>query len=522
MQNNTYNPDVLSCLANLSNDEVFTPPALANQMLDMLPAELWSNPDAKFLDPCCKSGVFLREIAKRLIVGLEHKIPDLQERLNHIYKNQLFGIAITELTSLLTRRSVYCSKNANSKYSICTDFNTECGNIVFEQVQHTWENGRCKFCGAPQSEYDRDKALETHAYQFIHADEVFNMKFDVIIGNPPYQMNVGNDGGNKSKAKAIYHKFVEQAEKLQPKYLCMIIQSRWMTRTAEGVPEEWTDKMLNCNHIKIMHDFADANICFPGVDIKGGVCYFLYEKDYVGKCSYFLHKDTNSAPLCNKDFLNAKGIGIVIRDLNALSILSKIENTEGAYLEHESSNFSGLVSPKDFFTNKQQLTSSWDQYDVSRTKNSTIKYYLNKTMHKKDFGWINETQIPKNRQAIKLHKVYITSAAGSGTDSQVLGRPFYGEPESVCSQTYLVIGYDPDKHNFTQTQCENIISYIKTRFFRYLVSIKKKTQNGPRGVYQFVPMQDFSEPWDDAKLYKKYGLTADEIAFIESMVRPME
>ena len=143
-------------------------------------------------------------------------------------------------------------------------------------------------------------------------------------------------------------------------------------------------------------------------------------------------------------------------------------------------------------------------------------------MHKKEFGWINETQIPKNRQAIKLNKIYITSAAGSGTDSQVLGRPFYGEPNSVCSQTYLVIGYDPDKHNFTQTQCENIISYIKTRFFRYLVSIKKKTQNGPRGVYQFVPMQDFSEPWDDAKLYKKYGLTADEIAFIESMVRPME
>ena len=519
---NKYNPDVLSCLANLSNDEVFTPPTIANQMLDMLPAELWSNPDAKFLDPCCKSGVFLREIAKRLIDGLAKKIPDLQERLNHIYSKQLFGIAITELTSMLSRRSVYCSKFANGKYSICDEFKDETGNIVFDHTEHTWENGKCKFCGASQVEYDRDKSLETHAYQFIHVDEVFKMKFDVIIGNPPYQMNVGNDGGNKAKAKAIYHLFVEQALKLQPRYLSMIIQSRWMTRSAEGIPEEWTDRMLNCNHIRIMHDFLDANLCFPGVDIKGGVCYFLYEKDYTGKCSYFLHKDLVEKPVCHVDFLNSKGVGIVIRDPQALSIISKIEAKDGIYTQQDSTNFSGLVSPKDFFTNKQQLTSSWDAYEEHKTRTHNIKYYLNKNMHKKDFGWVNETQIPKNRQSIPLHKVYITSAAGSGTDSQVLGKPFYGEPNSVCSQTYLVIGYDPEKHNFNETQCKNIISYIRTRFFRYLVSIKKKTQNGPRGVYQFVPMQDFNEEWTDEKLYKKYKLTKAEIEFIESMVKPME
>ena len=121
-----------------------------------------------------------------------------------------------------------------------------------------------------------------------------------------------------------------------------------------------------------------------------------------------------------------------------------------------------------------------------------------------------------------MHKVYIPAAGGSGTDTQVLGYPFYGEPNSVCSQTYLVIGYDPEKHNFTKQECENIITYIKTRFFRYLVSIKKKTQNGPRGVYQFVPMQDFSKPWTDEELYKKYNLTQEEIDFIESMIKPME
>lgn len=521
MQPNLYNPDVLTCLANLSNDEVFTPPQLANQMLDMLPQELFESTETTFLDPCCKSGVFLREIAKRLIKGLEQEIPDLQDRLNHIYTKQLFGIAITELTALLSRRSTYCSKHANGKYSICSAFKNEEGNIQYERVEHTWENGRCIYCGASQSEYDRDKTLETHAYQFIHnPKELKKMKFDVIVGNPPYQLSVGNESGNKAKAKAIYQHFIDQAEKLNPRYLTMIVPSRWMTRTAEGIQDEWVDKMLNDKRIHILHDFLDANECFPGVDIKGGVCYFLWDRDYKGKCEYFLH--SNDKIISNTDYLNAKGIGIVIRDIQAQGIVSKIEKIEGNYLLEESNNFSGLVSPKDFFTNKQKLTSIWDGFEKEKTGDFNIKYYLNKNIHKLRYGWVMKGQIPKNHQTIPLHKVYIPSAAGSGNDTQVLSFPFYGEPNSVCSQTYLVIGYDPTLHNFTKEQCENIISYIKTRFFRYLVSIKKKTQNGPRGVYQFVPLQDFNETWTDEKLYKKYGLTQEEIDFIESMIRPME
>ena len=517
---NKYNPDVLSCLANLSNDEVFTPPTIANQILDMLPAELWSNPDAKFLDPCCKSGVFLREIAKRLIDGLAKKIPDLQERLNHIYSKQLYGIAITELTSMLSRRSVYCSKYANGKYSICDEFKDENGNIVFDHTEHTWENGKCKFCGASQAEYDRDEALETHAYQFIHGNEVFKMKFDVIIGNPPYQMSVGNDGGNSSKAKSIYHLFVEQALNLQPRYLTMIIPSRWMTRTTEGIPDEWIDRILASNQFRILHDFEASEDCFPGVSIMGGVNYFLWDRDYNGDCEYVYHYLGNPTPITRSGTLDPNHLGFIIRDPKSHAIIHKIEKIEGDYSADDSTNFSGLVSPKDFFTNKQSLTSSWDKFSDTRDKNFNIKYYLNKQIHKKEFGWVAKDQIPKNHQTIPLHKVIIPTANGSM--DMVLGKPFYGEPNSVCSQTYLVIGYDPEKHNFNETQCKNIISYIRTRFFRYLVSIKKKTQNGPRGVYQFVPMQDFNEEWTDEKLYKKYKLTKDEIAFIESMVRPME
>jgi site-specific DNA-methyltransferase (adenine-specific) len=402
-------------------------------------------------------------------------------------------------------------------------FDTVEGNIRFRAKKHDFVNGRCKWCGASAAQFDRDDGLESHAYEFIHTDkpeEIFNMKFDVIVGNPPYQMSFGLDGGNSSNAKSIYNLFIDKAMLLRPRYITMITPSRWMTKTAQGIPDSWVEKMLQCNHFRVLHDFEDVCDCFPGVSIKGGVNYFLIEMDYEGKCEYYFHQAQGSSVLRRIDYLDSKKTGIVIRDSQSYSIIDKIESLEGKYYLGEG-NFSALVSAKHFFDDSSMLTSNWRGYEEYKTEEFTVKYYLNLD-RERTYKWIKNSQIPKNYATKNLHKVYIPAAGGTGNDDQVLGRPFYGEPNSVCSQTYLVIGYDPERHNFSKKECLNIISYIKTRFFRYLVSIKKKTQNGPRGVYQFVPIQDFSKPWTDEELYMKYNLTKDEIAFIESMIKPME
>ena len=506
-----YNPDVLSCLANLSNDEVFTPPEVANRMLDLLPPDLWSNPEARFLDPACKSGVFLREIAKRLIKGLEPAMPDLQQRIDHIFGRQLYAIAITELTALLSRRSAYCSKRADGKYSV-TQFADEAGNIIYNRTQHTWRNGRCTFCGASEEVYSRDDSLETHAYQFIHTEkpqDIFKMKFDVIIGNPPYQLSDGS-GGSTDAAMPIYNKFIEQAKKLHPQYLIMIIPSKWMMG-GRGL-QNFRESMMNDKRIKIIVDYEDAAFCFQGIHIDGGICYFLWDRNYNGK-TYYTYTDKKGNTSTCKQYLNNPFSNYVIRDARIIPILEKTKIDE---------RFSKIVSTTKPFGIRKYLFNEPERYPTSNLKYepfiNSVKIYGVKGLKggaKRVTGYISSQTITKNTEAIQKHKIFFTTSYS--TDAINPPEAIMGEPNSVCTETFLMIG--PFKNKKEQENCH---LYMNSHFFKFLLYFGKGTMQVTRSVFNLIPLQDFSRPWTDEELYKKYGLTEEEINFIESMIRPME
>lgn len=495
---NVYNPDVLSCLANLSNDEVFTPPEVVNKMLDMLPAELFRNPDTTFLDPACKTGVFLREIAKRLIVGLEPQFPDLQERIDHIFHKQLFGIAITELTSLLSRRGVYCSKYPNSEFSV-SRFEDAQGNIRYKRTPHTWEKGKCVFCGASQSEYDRAQDLETHAYEWIHVqnpEEIFRMKFDVIIGNPPYQLS---DGGAGASATPIYDKFVMQSIKLKPRYLSMIIPARWYGG-GKGL-DSFRAYMIDNKHIRILHDFINASDCFgTGVEIKGGVCFFLWDRDSKGKCKIVTHTGEKVVIQAERE-MKEEDSNVFIRYAEGVAIYQKVK----AFKEQ---TIDSLVSSQKPFGLRTFV------HGANEKTESSVKLF-----ERGGIGYIDRNEIHSHPEWIDAPKVFISAAynAGDSYPHQIIGKPLLGNVGTACTETYIVIG--PLK---TPTEACNLISYISTKFFRFLVMLKKTSQHAAANVYSFVPLQDFSKPWTDAELYAKYNLTQKEIDFIESMIKPME
>jgi site-specific DNA-methyltransferase (adenine-specific) len=493
-----YNPDVLSCLANLSNDEVFTPPKLVNEILDMLPQELFQSMETTFLDPVTKSGVFLREIAKRLNDELKNQIPDQQERIDHIFGKQLYGIAITELTSLLARRSTYCTKKANGKYSVCTSFETEEGNIKYDRLQHTWQNGKCTYCGASEEVYSRTDDLETYAYQFIHTDKpqnIFNMKFDVIIGNPPYQLNDG--GGTGSSAKPIYHHFIEQAKKLNPRYLSMIIPARWYSG-GKGL-DDFRSTMLKDQRIKHLIDYMDSRECFPGVDIAGGICYFIWEREYKGVCEVTTIR--KGEKLESKRSLSE--FETFVRDNIAVSIINKIQSHNAEFLD------SIVSSRMPFGLNSKVRPSKTGDLDLISSGGR---------------GKISSKEVTSGFQYIDKWKVLLSKAStdhGGQPDKEgkrkIFSKVEVMPPNTICTESYLVVG-----SYSSQNEAENMVAYLKTKFCRFLVSTILLTQNITKSKFIFVPNLDMNQFWNDETLYEKYKLTSEEIHFIETSIREMD
>lgn len=542
-----HNPDVLTCIANLSNDEVFTPPEMANAMLDLLAqrwaaanngADIWADPDVTFLDPFTKSGVFLREITRRLTDGLYRVFPDRSERVDHILTRQVYGIGITQLTALLARRSVYCSKYANGPHSIARSFTSEDGNIWFQRTEHTWTGGqkefradpltgeevtiythrRCQYCGAGEDDYARSTDLETHAYAFIHTDDIKarigelfgdTMQFDVIIGNPPYQLS---DGGYGTSAAPIYQLFVEQAKRLDPRFLAMVIPSRWFAG-GKGL-EEFRESMLSDGRLRSIDDFLSAADVFPGVGLKGGVNYFLWDRDHPGECVVTTHfkgwdDSTATRPLLEE------GADVFIRFNEGVSILKKVMAVE---LQGQSSvalpaekRFSELVSSARVFG----LRTFFKAKSTAGAEN--VKVYQNGGI-----GYVARSEVPSGESLIDKWKIFVSYAApGTGNKDtyphRVISTPFLGEPGSISTETYLAIGPFDSKE-----EAESALSYLSCRLTRLLIQLRKASQHVTSRVYGFVPVQDWTRQWTDSDLYERYSLTDEEIAFVEKVVRPME
>lgn len=525
-----YNPDVLTCIANLSNDEVFTPPEMANRMLDVLAtawaeanhgANLWADPTATFLDPFTKSGVFLREIVRRLTEGLTPTIPDRQQRVDHILTRQVYGIAITELTGYLARRSVYCSKYANGPHSVAQSFTTEDGNIWFQRTEHTWGGGkrefltdsltgeeiavyakqRCTYCGAGEEAYGRGNELETHAYALIHTDdarariaELFgeDMQFDVIIGNPPYQLS---DGGHGSSAAPIYQKFVEKALELDPRFAVFVTPSRWFAG-GKGL-DEYRRRMLGDHRMKSIVDYPKLYEAFPGVKIRGGVSYFLWDRDHNGPCTIQTIWDGQPVGAPVSRYLDA--YDVLIRRNEAVSILEKVRTKNEPTLDTR------VSSRKPF-----GLATNFKGKQSARDMAEPVTLYANQRR-----DWVERTEILSNRDWIDNWKVLMTAVQGTSAavETKFLSRPIMVGPGTACTETYLVAGKFDDEEEATRYAL-----YLRSRFVRFLVSLRKSTQHATKDVYAFVPDIPLDQDWTDALLYERYGLTREEIAFIESQV----
>ncbi|MDQ4215492.1 Eco57I restriction-modification methylase domain-containing protein [Microbacterium capsulatum] len=539
-----HNPDVLTCIANLSNDEVFTPPELANQMLDALErawadrnggATVWADPSVTFLDPFTKSGVFLREITKRLVDGLADQIPDLEERVDHILTRQVFGIGITQLTALLARRSVYCSKDATGEHSIATSFDRDWGNIWFERTEHTWAGGRrsfavdsltgeevvvfsnrrCRFCGAAETDYGRDESLESHAYAFIHTDnikariaELFgaDMQFDVIIGNPPYQLD---DGGNGASAAPIYDRFVDQAKTLDPRLLTMVIPARWYAG-GKGL-NDFRESMLHSGGIRALHDFPDTNDVFPGVNNRGGICYFLWENGFRGDATVVTHEKGVATSIASRPLIEP-GHDAFLRFNEGVRILRKVIAVEGSDVTGHLTlptdrRFSNLVSSRNPFG----LPTSFK--GEGRPRGGGVTVYRNGGV-----CFASPNEVPLGGELIDSWKLFVSRASPGSDDYPhlVLSKPIVAGPGSAATDTYVAVGPFADE-NAARAAAE----YMSTTFFRFMVSLLRVSINVTRGVYQFVPLQDFSQILTDEDLATKYGLTAEDQAFVARFVKPV-
>ena len=506
--------DVLDTISQLPNDEILTPPAVARQVLRILPEDVWSNHTLTWCDPFCKSGVFLREIYSRLMQSLSSWEPDPNKRREHILRKMLFASAITDLLANVTRRTLYQSFDATGASIVdpeaktfLVEFDNPQGNVWYERGEHVFKPGSstCLHCGGQKKVIELER--ENFAYPLLHNRLPFGgteMKFDIIVGNPPYQIGMKDDKGERTKnITPLYNRFIEKAIELDPKFLLMVTPSRWFT--AGKNLSLFREKMLADRRMRKIVDYPNGREIFPTVEVKGGISFFLWDRDHDADCDFVQVSD---GKLVSQDLRDLRdGEGVLVRDMTANAIVDKVRSHKRC-----ESRLSESVSTQDPFGAALKTN-----YALSKEKPFSGSIPL---IYKHKIGYITNDQIPRNHEWIKDYKVLLPKASdgkGAREGLRVLGEPIALAPGSVCTQSYLVAG-----RFGSPTEARNFAKYLTTKFVRFLVLQRKTTQDLIPDRFKFVPELTMDEEWTDPTLFELFGLGAKEIDYIERTIAERE
>lgn len=481
--------DIFDYIPPQKTNQIFTPKRVVKMMVDMLEEaypNLFTNPNIKFLDPYAKSGLYIAEITKRLYKGLQDQIPDSEERIRWILENQVYAIAPSNIIYNIVKNFVYPEN---------IDVSTK--NLV---------------------ELDLAAALDEEDWQqrITQAFGGEELKFDVIIGNPPYQEM---DGGAQASAKPLYHRFIQTAQDLKPALMSFIIPARWYGG-GKGL-DEFREQMLNDKHIREFHDWLTPDDIFPNTNIRSGVCYFLWDKEYDNTESLtrvVTHKDNKIVDDVVRP-LAIDGVDIFIRDSKAISILEKV------FTDSSTQQLSSVVSPRRPFGFQGYFVDD-ERFRASKDGLSTpiVCYGRGQVT-----GYVEREEVTVRPEWIDKWKVFTPRANNIGTelpDDNL--NSFVGRPGTICTESYLVIGADLD---LDETSASNLSKYLTTKFARYLHGLAKSSHDATARTYRFVPIQDFSSNSDidwsvsvseiDQQLFEKYGLSEEERQHIESSIKEM-
>lgn len=522
--------DILETINNVGNDEVFTPRKVVDMMLDSLPDEVWHNPHYRWLNPATKTGIFEREIAIRLDEGLKDEIPDTETRRKHILQDMIFSIGQTKFTANVARRTLYYCCQANrpcdgikedghyvNGYAIGngTWFDDPEGNIKTPRSDHVMKKGKCIFCGITEnSRYLDANQREKYSYDFIHynsgselqtylADRFFKgdkcMKFDIIVGNPPYQLSTNEKG---TQATPIYQLFAMQAFAMNPRYVTMIMPSKWFAGGMSTL-DEFRKYMMSCGKIRYLIDYANAKDCFPTNSIAGGVNFFLWDREYAGECSFV-------NIIGDRQYFQSRGLDefpILVRQNEAVSILRKVKSKAEETIDQ-------IASPLMPFG----LSTDVRGVELPDTKNCVALHTS------KGITYVEKSSIRKGFDILDKYKVLVGILGAEhalepdkdGKYRIITSSMKVLAPGEACTHSYFTIGkYDNEE------EARNLYSYLRTKFARFLILSAMTSTHLSRNVLIFLPIQDFSRAYTDSDLYLKYDLTNDEIDFIEEQMKEM-